>query len=225
MRRLLTFSFAVLLAAMLAACATRSPSAGSGGSSVALPPMPDSTPYAALAAKLRSGDTLIDFTALRMSYAGTSAYDPYNVDDDLRKAMYEALDGGRNQEAARLADSSLRVNYLDVNAHVVAGAAAGAAGDSSRAQLHMAIARGLLGSIASTDGLTASTAMKVISVDEEYVVLRARGLRRESQALGTCGQAECDILVVTDPRTGQQQKLYFDVSLPMLSMRRHFEDK
>jgi len=66
--------------------------------------------------------------------------------------------------------------------------------------------------IAGTDGLTRQTAFKVKSVDEEYQVLAALGLKAEQQDLimGDDGHPY-DMLTAVDPRTGAKREVWFDI--------------
>ena len=63
------------------------------------------------------------------------------------------------------------------------------------------------------DGKTESTAYKVKSVDEEYEILRLFGLRPGMQSL-IIGkdQKPYDRLDATNPRSGEQVTLWFDIS-------------
>jgi hypothetical protein len=184
-------------------------------------PVGDSATYQRLAARLRAGDVAIPFDSLRFGFAATASYDPYGVDGDRRKAMFAALDRGDHRAARAMADSALADSYVDPFAHLVAGIAAGAVDDSAAAAFHGAVFRGLLDSIRERGGRTPDSAMVVISVDEEYALLEALGLRREMQGLGECGGRACDILDVVD-RSGGKRTLYFDVSIPKAWLDRKF---
>jgi hypothetical protein len=73
------------------------------------------------------------------------------------------------------------------------------------------MARGLINSIlASGDGTTAETAMVVISVDEEYSVLRTLGFKRLRQALVEIGGHKFDRFAVTD-ETGRDGTMFYNI--------------
>jgi hypothetical protein len=63
-----------------------------------------------------------------------------------------------------------------------------------------------------TDGASAERAFKVKSVPEEYEILRALGLKPGIQSLVSDHGRMYDLLTVTDPRTGQERKLWFDIN-------------
>ena len=183
---------------------------------------------AGFATATRPADSVaaVDFAALRSTYAASGDYDPYGSDAELRKAMFDALGRDDFAGARRLADSALAQNYLDLFAHVGANAAASGLGDSSRADFHVAVIRGLFEAIAATGDGTEAKPWVVLSVDEEYALLQAQGLERTQQSLSTCaGGRPCDILTVTERRGGATRTLYFDITLPHGWLTRRFEEK
>jgi hypothetical protein len=167
-----------------------------------------------------------DFLALRSAFAGSSDYSPYDVDTDLRKAMFGALEGSKFADASRLADSALALNYLDIFAHVGAGMAARGANDEQADRFHEALVGGLLAAILASGKGTAQSPWVVLSIDEEYAVLQAQGLRRTEQMLGKCDDGRaCDVLTVTDAEGGSPRQLYFDITAPRTWMMHRFEGR
>lgn len=65
--------------------------------------------------------------------------------------------------------------------------------------------------IAKADGMTAETAFKVASIDEEYRVLQALRLQPRSQALVVHRKKPYDVMTVTD-ETGAERQIWFDIS-------------
>src|SRR5439155_1599136 len=100
----LTLLFVLLLIAASAATAQTPPAAS-----------PDS--YEALLAKLTSGDTKIDFTALRLAYSRSKTADPYGADHDKRRQMSAAVIENHCDEAIKIADALLAVIYLSPDTH------------------------------------------------------------------------------------------------------------
>jgi hypothetical protein len=73
---------------------------------------------------------------------------------------------------------------VDIDARVAAAVASQKLGRPEDADLHKRWYNGLVDSVlASGDGKTAQTAFEVISVEEEYAVLRAMGLESRGQML------------------------------------------
>ena len=114
------------------------------------------------------------------------------------------------------ADAVLKSNYGDLDAHYFAKIAAKEFAQTEKYELHHWIEMGLLKALRSTgDGRSAATAMKVISVDEEYFVLRMVRQEPVKQSLGECSGNLCDIMKTHDPQTDTDQTWYFDASIPM----------
>lgn len=170
--------------------------------------------YDQLLAKLKSGDTNIDYGALRMTYTETKSYSATGSDPAARSQMSKAVSGREFTEAIKVAKSILDKNYVDINAHVAMAVANRELGDTKLFEFHKAVYRGLIDSIvASGDGKTAKTAYVVISVPEEYALLQALDLRRGSQSLLNENGHTYDVLTVTDPKTNESRKIYFNIDI------------
>lgn len=178
-------------------------------------PAPGTSAYQHLVQRLRGGDTLVDYTALRMAYAKTPQYEPYPVRWEANQAMFAALERRKFAEVRSIADSILSTNYVDPDAHLGAMAAAYSLGDSARGAFHAAVYRGLIASIGKRSGRTPDSAIIVLSIPEEYALLRALGLERTTVAGVQCGRSFCDQIEVTSRETGKRSVLYFDVSIPL----------
>ena len=177
-------------------------------------PVAESSAYDELAGRLRGGDTLVDYTALRMAYANTPRYKPYPVRWEGNQAMFAALERHKYAEVRRLTDSILSTNYVDADAHLGAMTAAFSLGDSARGHFHGAVYRGLIRSIGARSGRTLDSAIIVITLQEEYAILRARGLERTTVAMLQCGRSLCDQMEVINRKSGTKSTLYFDISIP-----------
>jgi hypothetical protein len=185
----------------------------------------DAPAYDGLVGRLRAGDTLIDYTALRLAYANTPRYKPYPVRWDEHLALLEALERRRFAEVRALAESILSSNYADADAHLGAMAAAYSRGDSARGQFHGAVYRGLIRSIGSRSGRTVDSAIVVISIHEQYALLRARGLERIRVVIFPCGRSMCDQIEVVDRKSGAQALVYFDISIPQTWAVKHLRQE
>jgi hypothetical protein len=177
---------------------------------------PGQPTYEALLERLKKGDPKVDFAALRLAYAQTPAYSPYNPDRDNRGAMLRALENKNYKEALERAERELKKNYVDVTAHVVAYKAFTGLNDPERAGFHRRVFDGLIKSILkSGNGKAPDTAFVVISTDEEYTLLNALGIRRGKQALVKLKGHSFDRLEGTDAQTGRALTLYFNIDRPM----------
>ncbi len=61
------------------------------------------------------------------------------------------------------------------------------------------------------DGKTAQTAFVVMSVDEEYTLLRFLGYQMQSQGLEKTEGHTFDVLTVINPKNQETRKLYFNI--------------
>jgi hypothetical protein len=64
------------------------------------------------------------------------------------------------------------------------------------------------------DGKSKEKAFEVISINEEYGLIRSLGLRPIKQALQEDKGHFYDEITVIDPQTNQQSQLYFNIDKP-----------
>lgn len=181
--------------------------------------------YREFTARLDARETDLDYLAFRLAYADSDGYAPYDTDtSDQRRRMLRAFFQTDDLPLAlAIADSALARNLTDIDSHFISMVASRALGDSLRADFHEAVGMGLITSIRdSGDGTIPASPCRVISVDEEYALLRYYGLRSTGQAMETCNGERCDHLTVEDPDEAEDAPtdLYFDVSIPFAYMQR-----
>lgn len=168
--------------------------------------------YEALVQRVRSGDQTVDLNELRLAAGEAGIESDVNARDRLMTTV-------RNHDFKKMgeaADAVLKSNYADLDAHYFAKIAAKQLGKPEQEEFHRWVELGLLQSLrASGDGQSPDTAMKVISVDEEYFILRMMGQMPKQQALSTCAGARCDIMTSFDPESKQEHTWYFNVEIPM----------
>ena len=187
-------------------------------------PAPDT--YHPLLSRLRSGDTSVDFTALRLAYAASADYSPYGSDaDPFRDSLNAALGRQDYRRAVSVADSALNADYLDIRTHVIKAYAAEQVGDSNTAKWHRGVAARLVASIMQSGVGTIDSPYVVVTIAEEYAVLGMTGYERGMQALSECGSRPCDILQTTHRETQEKRTFHFDISLPKAYMDRLFNGK
>ena len=183
-------------------------------------PTPTATPttrpsekkvYDELLEQARRSNPALDFTALRVAFYDSPHYHP-----DTPMMSYRQLWGALSQknypQAIEIAESVLKNNFVEVNAHMVAHLAYRETGDSERAQFHKYMADGLLSSIKGKhDGKSVETAYHVISINEEYGLMRSLAVRPIKQALVNDKQHFFDAITVVNPQTNEQTIVYFNV--------------
>jgi hypothetical protein len=182
-------------------------------------PAPDE--YQSLVERLEKGDTTVDFAELRKACADSPDDEDRSDPDDV-KAMYAAYNRGDYSEALKLSQKVLSECYLDIDAHQVAYLANEKMQNEEEAQFHHRIAHGLIDAIfKSGDGKTPETAWVVLTVHEEYVVLRVLQLIPGSQGLMNIKGHSYDELAPIDPKTQQKVTLYFNVDATMKIWKKH----
>ena len=177
----------------------------------------DAQTYRDYVGRLTQGETEIDYSAFRLAYAASDGYAPYDTDtSDRRRRMLSALfDADDPARALAVADSVLALNYTDIDGHFISMIASRDQDDPARSAFHERIGSGLVASIrTSGEGTTPTSPWHVISVDEEYALLRYFGLQIEQQAMTDCNGSRCDHLVIQEPGANDPTDLYFDVSIP-----------
>ncbi len=168
--------------------------------------------YTALVQRARSGDQTVDLNELRLA-AGEA-----NIESDV-DARDNLMTAARNHDFKKMetaANAVLKSNFADLDGHYFARIAAKELGKPEQAEFHHWVEFGLLKSLrGSGDGKSAATAMKVISVEEEYFLLRMMDQQPGKQALSTCNGDPCDIMTTYDPESKQEITWYFNVAIPM----------
>jgi hypothetical protein len=173
--------------------------------------------YKSLVERARTGDQTVDFRRLRLAYADSADYENAPDTDSQKKAMWVALNGKSYQEAIKNAETVLNANYADIDAQYVEYAAYHQLKNSDLSDVHGFIFHGLLKSITgSGNGKSPETAMQVIDVHEEYVVLRSMGvgLPKQQSLARTNGHAY-DKITFDNPDDGKEMVLFFDVDITM----------
>ncbi len=209
-----TFPFLILMIVLFAvASAAQKPSPSKPVPTAA--PSPNKAPaYDDIVAKLKAGDTSIDFKSLRLAYAETKDAHPFGADRELRKSMFAALDEDRYKDAIKAADKILETGFVNMNAHIVKAIACREMADQQEYDFHKAIYNGLVDSILTgADGKTGKTAYVVISTEEEYVIMQALDYAPSGQALVREDGHTFDVLNGTDKKTKQPVKVYFNIDI------------
>jgi hypothetical protein len=190
------------------------------GLSAALPKDQAPDKYQTLVARLKQGDTTVDFLELRRAYADSTEYTD-GSDPDESKAMISAFNKGDFNQAIEHAKKVLEQYYLDIEAHQIAFLAYRELHIQEEAEFHHRIAHDLIQAIFQTgDGKSRESAWEVLSTHEEYVILHVLGLMPGTQSLIRAGKHSFDELQANDPKTGQKVTLYFNIDKPMAYLQK-----
>ena len=175
----------------------------------------DTSEYAKLLADLKAGNTNIDYARLRLSYVDSPERKKAKDTSDDEKAMSQALQSKDFAVALKHAEAVLDQAYVNMDAHFVAFVAERELGDPGKAEFHKTVFRGLIDSIRNSgDGKSPEKAWVIISVHEEYVVLRAMGLKPSGQSLMMDQGHAYDVMKAKD-EDGKEETFYFNTDIPM----------
>jgi hypothetical protein len=166
--------------------------------------------YESLLERAQRGDPGLDFTAFRMAFADRLAK-AKAADPELRKKMFDALHQDQWAAVIETANQVLAQNHLDIDAHMFVAFAYEKSHQPEKAARHRTVGDGLMKSIlASGDGRTPKTAFVVVSVEEEYSVLRHYRLAPGEQSLVTADGHSYDVL---DAQTRSHEKatVFFNI--------------
>ena len=171
--------------------------------------------YATLLASLKAGKTDIDYARLRLSYMDSPEYKASKDTSKSEKAMMEELNKKDFPAALKNAEIVLDSEYVNIDAHFVAFAANREMGAMESAEFHRAVFRGLIDSIRNSgDGKSTEKAWGVITVHEEYVLLRVLGFKPSEQSLLQKDGHSFDVMKVKNVDDGTEQTFYFNVDIP-----------
>jgi len=185
---------------------------GRAGQSATSSP-PTTASYDQVVKKLQGGDLSVDFADLRMKYAASPQYEPEEGSAEA-KDMYGKLNAKDYEGALKAANAVLEKQYVNIDAHVVASAAYEGLRDDAAAKLHHDIVVGLVRSVLdSGQGTSTATAYKVISVGEEYALMRVLGFRPGKQSYLHEGKRSYDEMEMVNLKDNSTMTRYFDVTL------------
>ncbi|RJF87875.1 DUF4919 domain-containing protein [Oleomonas cavernae] len=165
--------------------------------------------YKAMVAAAQKGEQPVDWQALRFAYSESAEFDLTGlITMGLRQEMFKAFSAGDWNGALAKAAIVIEKAFVNIDAHVISDISYRQLGDEAKAAAHFKIAKGLIDSIRTGDGRTPATAYTVISVDEEYSLMRILGLTAKQQALMHLDGHSYDQIDVQD-EDGKQFSIYF----------------
>jgi hypothetical protein len=160
-------------------------------SSAMADPEPSAALYDALVTKAESGDTAIDYAALRLSYTQTDHYEPYPAGAvDLMLKAFKAMNDKNCPAAVESARAAVKLNYVEFRAHAILADCYEQAGDAAGHDRELAISGGIVKALlASGDGKSPETAYRVVTISEEYFILEAyyKAQRQEQSLINNAG--------------------------------------
>ena len=181
--------------------------------------------YQELLAAAQHDPAAADFHSLRLAYARSNAYAPYTHDAEHVEALNAALPAGDLDAALEAIRGMLDFHYLDIEAHMAADYVYTMLHHQAESEYHRAWATGLIRAILATgDGRDYDTAYIVLSIPEEYMLLRVMGFRPGGQRLEQQDGHWFDVLDVTHTESGQALRVFFNIDLPRGWLEGHIGD-
>lgn len=163
-----------------------------------------------------------DFTRLRTEYGDRNDFFEVCEQDRPLKRLSELAGQDLWEEVVAVSELWLRQCPVDIDAHLISATALRELGRLAESQHRVRWFRGLVDSIlASGDGRTPQTAFVVISVPEEYSLLRALRLRPTSQSLAP---GFIDALSVVSEK-GSASTIYFNPAAHFRRLRERGSSK
>ena len=170
--------------------------------------------YAEIAAKLKTGETNVDYKRLRTAFTETKDYSYGGTERAETAKMFKSLSEKNYKEALKQAEKILEKNYVELNAHYVAFSAAKQLKDDKKAEFHRTILVGLMDAIQNgNNGQSAKTPFFPITIDEEYTIMSLLSYKYSSQSLQSLDGHQFDVFDAVDSKTGKNTKLYFNIDI------------
>jgi hypothetical protein len=193
-------------------------------------PKPTPTPvkisYEDLLAKLKNGDTKIDYRALRMAYSETKDYSYHGIESAEKQKIFAALNGKKYKDVLKLTDKVLATDFVEPNSHYAAFIANRELKDEKKSEFHKTVLIGLVDSIMNgKDGKSAKNCFEVITISEEYFVMNYLGFKVSSQSLGKEEGHTFDILTGINSETKESEKFYFNIDVVWKAETKMFSGK
>ena len=155
-------------------------------------------------------------TEQRMAYAASAEYNPYDTKiSDIRKAAIDFQNQKKFPEAIAEVQKGLARSKYNIDLLIILATCYRTLGDVANADKSRELWMSLMDSVLrSGDGHDYATAFKVISVDEEYSLLRVLQLEVINQSLESHDGSQFDVMRVKSGKSDQEFVLYFNVDLP-----------
>lgn len=165
-------------------------------------------------------------TEERVAFAHSPKYNPYDTAiRDTRRSVWKLIDEKSYRKAIAEADKGLAADPVDIELLMAKATALREIKDDRADQVRarwIACADSIL---VSGDGKSFQSAFKVISVDEEYAVIRLLGFEEENQTLQADQGSMFDVLIVHQHGAKDTVVLYFNIDLPWAHLNSTFGGK
>ena len=169
--------------------------------------------YAAMLEQAQAMPADFDFAKVRDLYTKTSFFNPYGTDPKTDyKKFFDRQDAG-DTTVLKDVEQYAKTHFALPEAQSRAMDMYEKAGDKNTAAYHEWALRGLIDAIwHSGDGKSAQSAIHVVNVSEEYMIMRGRKYEVGGQSLANENGRVYDVLNGTNKETGEIVKVWFDIT-------------
>jgi hypothetical protein len=179
--------------------------------------------FEALLAAAKADPSKADWKALRLAYAETAQYQPYNIKwrEELAKVRGKIAKQDYPAAAADLAKLNEREGFMRLDTHMLAVTVFEKLDQKDKAALHRQFMDGILGTLfVPGTGSSFEKPIDVLFIEEEYLFLEMLEVRAKREGLKSHDGHRFDVYV-TQPKAGQTvSRFYFNVDLPQKALHR-----
>lgn len=177
--------------------------------------------YQELVAQAENTDDPVDFVELREAFLKSQAFIQHETVSsqvsDLRKEMFEAMNRDDATKVRDKARAIIKLDFLDLEAQKSRYQACTILKEEPCATRGKRTELGLLKAVVSSgDGKSCATAWKVVTINEEYFILRMRGYKMQEQSVAQEAGKTCDKMHVVD-EDGKTRDVYFGINDMLLA--------
>lgn len=172
---------------------------------------PDNSQYRQMVAKIKNGDMTVNFGLLRKFYAEWVSDESNITETPQRDEMVAAFKANDYAKAVKLGEIVVDYEFLNTGLLWALEDAYRKLGDTEKADFYRDAAHKVGHSVfLSGDGKTAKTAFYVLSIPEEYRVMREFNYSVSMQSLLSVDGQMFDLLSGTDEK-GNKVEVYFNI--------------
>jgi len=169
--------------------------------------------YSSLVAAAEHGQR-VNYTALRLSYAQSTDYDPYSFSTrNLHGLLVEAFQSGDCNTVLQKSEDLLSHDFTQIDVHAMRRDCFGKMAQYFKAGRERDIEQGLRHSLLrSGNGHSTRSAFRVVTLAEENCVLEHLSIEPHSQMLSYLGATPFDRIDGVQKPSGKERTIYFNVS-------------
>ncbi len=170
--------------------------------------------YLELVDKVKGSINFDYVKALKLTYVNSEFYQPFlGAEQELSIKLLAEIASKQWQDCLQTSQQILASNYISLNAHYGAMACSFETKAEKQGKFHRSMINNLLEVMwQSGDGQSPATAFFCTSITELKSFLKFAGLKINKQSIMKHEGKSYDLVAVTDPDSGNEFNLFFDMS-------------